>query len=1075
MKIKPKRTFITQGANSFLRKSFVFLTCFLLASTVSIYAQNKTVSGKVTDALSEPLIGVSVKIQGTTNGTITDIDGMYSLSVKQGDALEFSYVGMKTQLIKVTSQSTINVILADDARVLTETVVIGYGTSKKADLTGSIGSVNSDAIMKQPALNAVQSVQGKLSGVNIINNDAPGSVPTVIIRGLGTAQSGREPLYIVDGFPVDDIRNINSSDIVSMDILKDASSASIYGVRAANGVILVTTKRGQVGSAKIGVESYVGIKTVLNKVKMANASQYIEYFNQNQDLLKSYAKEADKKNFYNLAPAGEQANNTDWYDELLRTGVFTNNVVSLSGGSKAVDYYFSYNYYDESGILESQNFQRTTIRNSNVYKFFNDRLKFNQNLSVAFANERPKPFGAFNEAYRQSPLTPVYFPNGRWGTSSVNKTTGLAGIDGSTTDAMGKLNSIGNPMFNVANSAQKTKTVTIQGGIEGEFKLTDFLKVNSRFGATKFYYKDRQFSNLKNSWLASNPLKSAAEFETEKNKPANEGQTNWADNSLQYEDIDTYRWIWEGFATFTKDFDKHHVEAVAGLSREKTGIGSTSLMKAYDVPALSQYWNIAMASGAYPNELSQKYYTTTALASYFGRVQYNFDNKYYLSGTIRRDGSSIFKENNDYWGTFPSFGLGWTISREDFMQNIEFLNYLKLKGTWGKLGNQKIPLNINQVYSAESKLDSNYNYAYGPSQGLVYGVGYGAPVRPLSWEVTREWSVGADFSMFNDRLTGSFDYYDKLNENAILDVTPVANVWYDKNFFDHGAEISNKGIEISLSWNDKLANGLAYEISANYSYNKNLVKNVTPTYDGSIGGSLSDGQITKRLKEGQPVYAWWLWEVEGVWQSQAEIDNPDNAKYGSPKVGHLRYKDQNGDGEIDDLDKKYMGSYIPTSNYGIHLGLGYKNIDLSIDGYGVAGNKIYNGLKHGRIDGGENITYDTFKNRWTGEGSTNSHPGANRDSYSSSYFLESGAYFRINNITLGYTMNDLVFSGSKLRFYVTAQNPFLFTGYSGFSPEISGYSQDRNENPGDPKKTAGIELTAYPTTRNFIFGLNLQF
>jgi TonB-dependent SusC/RagA subfamily outer membrane receptor len=301
MKIKPKRTFITKGASSFFMKSFVFFACFLLASTVSIYAQTKTVSGLVTDAAKEPLIGVSVRVQGTTTGTVTDIDGQYSLPVKTGDVLEFSFVGMKAQLVTIGAQNTVNIVLQDDATMLTETVVIGYGTSKKADLTGSIGSVRSEDIMKQPAVNAVQSVQGKISGVNIVNNDAPGSTPTVIIRGLGTALGGRNPLYIVDGFPADDIRNISPSDIVSMDVLKDASSASIYGVRAANGVIIVTTKKGQSGSAKIGVESYVGIKTTLNKVKMANASQYIEYFNQNQDVLGKY----------NLKDAGSQAYDTD--------------------------------------------------------------------------------------------------------------------------------------------------------------------------------------------------------------------------------------------------------------------------------------------------------------------------------------------------------------------------------------------------------------------------------------------------------------------------------------------------------------------------------------------------------------------------------------------------------------------------------------------------------------------------------------------------------------------------------------------------------------------------------------------
>ncbi|MDU1903280.1 MAG: TonB-dependent receptor [Dysgonomonas sp.] len=1048
-------------------KRFFLLLFFIFSLGISHAFSQNTITGVVTDVTKEPLPGVSVAVQGSTTGTITDIDGNYSIAANRGDVLVFTYLGMRSQNITVSISNTINVVLEEDSQVLAETVVIGYGTAKKADLTGSIASISSDAIMKQPSLNAVQSVQGKVAGVNIISNDAPGSTPSVVIRGLGTALGGRNPLYIVDGFPVDDIKNINSADIVSMDILKDASSASIYGVRAANGVILITTKKGQEGKARIGVESYFGIKNILKKVKMANASQYIQYFNENQQILKDSGTDGT----YFLKDASQQAYNTDWYDELIQTGITTNNVVSLSGGGKVVDYFFSYNFYDEDGILEDQSYRRTTIRNNNVYKFFDERLKFSQNMNISFANEDIKPYGAFNEAFRQSPLVPVKTANGMYGLPFVNKDNGIVEYGDDITGNIGKLNSIGNPLFTLDNANQKRKTVTIQGGIEGEFKLTDFLKVNSRFGATKYYMKDRQFSDIKRAWLNKDPSNTETKFDEEKTK--NPSSTEYANNSLRIEDLETYRWIWEGFLTFDKKIDKHNIQAVAGMSREKTGIGDRSVLKGYDVPAKSQYWNIGMGSDAYTTEVEQYSYTPRALASYFGRVQYNFDNKYYFSGTIRRDGTSIFRETGDYWGTFPSVGIGWTISRENFMSGVTFLDYLKLKATWGKLGNQDVPLNVSQIMTSPNS--SNYNYVFGPDQTMVYGSAFGTPAIGLTWEVTREWGVGFDFAMFRDRLTGNIDYYDKTNTNTILKVNPTLNSVYEDEFYAHGAKVKNRGIELALLWSDKLANGLTYEIGANYSYNSNKVTNVVPTYDGATGGSLSDGQITKRLQEGQPIYAWWMFEADGIWQTQGEIDDPNNAKIGSPKPGHIRYKDQNGDGVIDDRDKKFFGSYLPTSNYGIHLGLGYKNFDFSLDGYGVAGNKIYNGLKHGRIDGGENISYDTYKDRWTGAGSTNSNPGPNRDSYSSSYFLESGAFFRINNITLGYTLNDLVFTGSKLRLYFTAQNPFIFTGYSGFSPEVSGYSTDPTVANGDPSRTAGIELAAYPTTRNFIFGLNLSF
>ncbi len=1051
------------------------LLLFLIfsASISNAFAQ-ATITGVVTDGQKEPLPGVSVIIKGSTTGTVTDFDGNYSIAAKSGDVLDFTYLGMKTQSIAVASQTKINVTLVDDSKVLTETVVIGYGTAKKADLTGSISSVSADAIMKQPALNAAQAIQGKMAGVSITGSDAPGSSPTVIIRGLGTALAGRDPLYIVDGFPAENIKNISPSDIVSMDVLKDASSASIYGVRAANGVIIVTTKKGQEGKTKIGVESYIGMKNVLNRVKMADASQYIQYFNENQQTLKT-ADPTHPEKYYFLADADKQAYNTDWYDEILGTGIFNNNTVSLSGGSKAVDYFFSYNFYDETGMLSGQDYQRTTIRNNNVFKFFNDRLKFKENLSISFANEGVVTYGPFDDAYRQSPLVPTRYADGTYGVPRANMQTGIVEKTSPPGVPTAELNSIGNPLFSRNKQNLTNHTLSIQGGIEGEFKITDYLTASSRFGATKYYTDNRNFVNVKEGWLFQNPNKTETDFNASKAAaPSNE---TFANNSLALTNLDTYRWTWEGFLTFNKSFDKHNVNVIAGLSREKQGIGGKTALKGYDVPAESNYWSMKHASNAYAKTIDQFSYTPRALASYFGRFQYNYDNKYYLTGTIRRDGSSTFKESKDYWGTFPSLGAGWTISKESFMESFTFLDYMKLRATWGKLGNQNVPPVVSSISTGSDVNDpKDYNYIFGPDYTYYIGAAFGSPAFPLSWEVTEEWGIGADFAFLHDRLTAGVDYYNKTNTNTILDVKPVSNSQFKGNYLAHGAEVNNKGIELNLGWKDRLANGFTYEISANYSHNTNKVVNVKPAYDGDTGGSLGNGQITKQLRENQPIYAWWMWETDGVWQNQAEINNPANAKYGSPAPGHLRYKDQNGDGVIDDKDKKYLGSYLPTVNYGIHIGLGYKQFDFSLDGYGVYGNKIYNALKGVRINGGENIAYDTYKDRWTGDGTSNTNPGANHDSNASSYYLESGSFFRINNLTLGYTLNNALFKGSNLRFYFTAQNPLIFTNYSGFSPELSGYSSDPNAaNVGSPKETAGIETAAYPTTRNFIFGLNLSF
>ncbi len=1022
------------------------------SSEITLYQAN-SISGNVSDAeTGEPLVGVNVVVEGTTTGTVTDLDGNFSLGVERtaNVSLSFSFIGYLPEVIPISDQTEVSISLVPDLLNLDEVVVVGYGTQKKADLTGAISSVVADDIMNQPASNAIQAIQGKISGVNIINNDEPGSSPTIIVRGMGTALGGRDPLYIVDGFPVDDLTNISASDIVSMDVLKDASSASIYGVRAANGVVLITTKSGKKGNTKVNVNSNFGIKQIKNKVQMADADQYIVYFNEVQDALNE-----------DWTLSTNQEYNTDWFDELTDIGTFNNQSLSLSGGSETVDYYLSFNYYGEDGILDENTYQRTTLNNNNVYKAFKDRVKIKQSLNLSVTKANPKPYSALDEAYRQSPLVPVKYENGRYGQPFVNTSTGVVGYEGKTGESIGSLNSIGNPVFTIDNTNELDKTFSVRGGLEAEIKITKFLKFNSRVGATKYRSYNRDFTDIQNAWLNADPTRTLAEFDTL--KANNEGVTTYADNSLAITEVETTRWIWENYFSFNKDFGRNHLEATLGGSKEKTGIGYTFAATGYDVPEKSQYWNVDLASDDYEKEITQTSYTPTALMSFFGRAQYNYDNKYYLTATVRRDGSSTFKENGDYWGIFPSVGLGWTLSNEKFLSGNELIDFLKLRASWGKLGNQDVPLNVSQTLSSTGS--SSYNYVFGSNQDLVYGAAFGTPAKDISWEVTEEWSAGVDFTLLDSKLSGSIDYYYKNNTNAILNVSTTLDSEYEDSYYDHGAEVHNSGIEFSFNWADKITNDLSYDIGVNYSFNKNKVVNVKSAYDGATGGSLSNGEVTKRLKEGQPIYSWWMFEMDGVFQNEDEIDN--SPTYGSPVPGYLKYKDQNDDGLIDSRDKKYFGSYIPTSNFSLHLGLDYKNFDFNIDGYGVAGNKVYNALKGVRIDGGENISYDTYKNRWTGDGSTNSDPGAARDSYASNYYLEDGSFFRINNITLGYTIKDLFNNTNSIRIYCTAQNPFIFTKYTGFSPELSS--------DGDPSGTSGIELSAYPSTRNILCGVNIQF
>ena len=1032
-------------------RKLLTLTFTYLVSLTWLYGQSKNVSGTVKDSQNMMAIpGVSVSISGQTAGAQTDGAGRFSLEAAPTDSLIFSFIGYNSRSVLIGDQTELTIFLDDQNTALEEVVVVGYGVQKKVDLTGSIGSVKSDEIAKQPAMSAMQSIQGKVSGVNITASEAPGSTPQVVIRGLGTALGGRDPLYIVDGFPMDNINSINPADIEAIDVLKDASSASIYGIRASNGVIMVTTKKGKAGSVKIGYESYAGLKNMLNRVKMADASQYVTHYNENIGGIGTGDSLATNQRY-----------NTNWFDEILKTGVVYNNSVNISGGSEIVDYFLSANNFTENGIIEGSKHVRNTIRNNNVYKFLDNKLKFTQNLNLSFNKSTPKPYSTFNDAYRQTPLAPVLFDNGRYGTSIYNNSTGVAGYETADGESTGNLNSVGNPVYAIQRQNQLQNSTRIQGGIEGEYQILDFLKINSRIGATKVFENDRTFVDVKDAWLQSNPLRTAAEFE--KLKADNPTSLSYVNNSLSYEKRENFRWLWETYLSFDKNFNGHHINAIAGFSREKFDIKNMISGLGYDVLPQEQYWNINNASLDYDKVLSQTNYTPVALASYFGRLQYNYNSKYYATATFRRDGSSVFKSTGKYFDNFPSVGLGWTISNEEFMKNNNVLDFLKLRANWGVLGNQGIPLNVSQVLSAEGS--ENYNYVFGPGQTLALGAAFGSPALHVFWEKTYETGIGLDFEMLDRRLSGSFDYYNKLNSNVIMKVQPLLNSPFANDFFDHGGKVRNSGFEVALNWQNAISEDFNYNIGVNYAYNHNELTEVKTAYDGSTGGSLSNGQITKRIESGQPLYGWWMWETDGVWQNTTEIE--ENAAYGSPRPGHLRYTDQNDDGVIDDRDKVFLGSFMPSSTYGINLGITYKAVDFSLAGFGVAGNKIYNGLKGTRVNGGENITLDTYNNRWTGEGSSNTDPGADRDSYASSYYLESGDYFRINNMTLGYTFKRLYNEKSNLRVYFTAQNPFMFTKYSGFSPEIPS--------DGNPQLTSGIELSAYPTTRNFLFGINVQF
>ena len=1033
----------------------VFLLISFLLFQIVVFAQNNiTVSGTVTDYEGQPLPGATVLTKGTSIGTQADFDGNYVLNnVPSDGVLVFSYIGFSTLEIPVNNQNSINASLFEDTQRLDEVVVVGYGEQKRSDITGAVVSIKSDEIVKQPALTAVQSIQGKIAGVNIIASDQPGSTPSVIVRGIGSAEGGRLPLYIVDGQPLQDIRSINPVDIESIEFLKGASYANIYGIRAANGVILITTKKGQKGKPVFRFDSFISFRNVLNRVELANGEEYRQYFNEESQAIGGFLLDEN------------QRYNTDWYDELLQTGVITNNNFSVSGATENIDYFFSFNYHDEEGILEGDQYNRGSIRTNNTFHLLNKKVRIRPNLNYTYTNETPKPLGAFNMANRQSPLVPVRFDNGRFGQSFVNQTTGEVTYIAGPDETVGRLNVHGNPVATVFFADEATKSNTLQGQISLEADFTNYLTGNVRFGATQFNSKRNVYSPTREIWLNADPTRTLEEFELGRSDPDGDGiiSEEFANNLFTVTDVEFFRWNLEGFLTFKKSFKNHNLTATAGLSRENFGGRERLEGQARDVFEQERLRSLGrQTSSFFEKTVDQEFNQSTNLQSYYARFNYNYAEKYFLRGVVRRDGTSSFITGDNFFDNFPAFSVGWTLSKENFLKNSKTINFLKLFGGWGQIGNGNVPINVQQIQTHPDNGDQNY--VFGPTQELVFGASFGSPVLPIQWEVTEEWETGFDFALFNNRLSGTFTYYDRNNTNAIINVQPTLSSGAGNNFLAHAGEVSNRGMEVLLNWKNSVSEDFNYSVGVNFSTNKNRVQNVIPGFDGETGGGLFNGQVTKRLTTGQPLFAWWVLEANGVWQTQEEIDN--NPSLGGAAPGHLRYVDQNDDGVIDDRDRIHSGNYLPTFNYGLNLVINYKRFDLSIDGFGVGGNKVYNGLANTRL-GGENISKEVYDNRWTGPGSTNSNPGAFRDVRSSTHWLEDGDFFRVNNITLGYSINNSKLGfANRVRLYATAQNPFMFTNYTGFTPEINGN--------GDPSGLTGVELNAYPTTRSLVLGINVE-
>ncbi|MFT3795901.1 SusC/RagA family TonB-linked outer membrane protein [Flavobacterium sp.] len=1023
-----------------------FICTFLTILSVSIAANAQEIKGNVTDQAGLPLPEVNI-LAASGKNTSTDFDGNFTIDAAVGEQLTFTMIGYETRVVNATVNMKVN--LKEAINKLNEVIVVGYGTKKLGAITGSVSLIKSEEILKTPAQSAIQSIQGKAAGINIVTNDEPGGNPSVRIRGLGTVLGARDPLYIIDGVELSAINTINPinglspNDIESMSILKDASSLAIYGQKGANGVVIITTKKGRKGGVKVSYDAYYGQKSILKKVDMADSYRFAYYNNTALGSSSYYS--------YN------QPYNTDWLEEITDTGEVTSNSVSLSGANDNANYYFGVSHYTEKGILKGTDYKRTNLLNKNEFNIAEGRLKVRNFFNLALAHKTPKPLSAFTNAYKQSPLVPVQYPNGRWGVPMINKANGLNDLSGTEYD---KYNNVGNPVAQLEYDNQRSKYVTITASVAAELKLARDLTFTSNLGAMGEWVKEFSFTPLRDIWLsqnifAGNPddITEPPHITTAADYNRTFGNKTVLNNKLEQKRGELYNWNWDNYLSYKRDFGDHSVTATVGMSR--TTVDNYEFMSAirYNVPEQKNYWYLDFSSNnepmlAQPDNLKNYHNTPLVSLAYFGRVEYDYKDKYLLTAIVRREGLSPFATGRK-WDTFPSVSVGWVVTNENFMKDISFLNNLKLRGGYGEVGNG------NGVSFNYLAFTLNKNYSYGEEPLIDTGAFVANAIDPnLTWETMKEIDLGIDFGFLQNKLTGTFDYYDRKSDDIILKLS-LPRVLSEEETYLNSGQVTNKGIEATLRWQDNINDNLSYWVGGNFSSNKNNVSRIDSRYFKNFteAGSLNNGQTVKRVFLDAPLGSFYVFEHIGY--------NAD---------GSFKYNDMiDGKAGLTDNDRINAGTYVPKYTYGINVGVNYKNIDFSVDCYGVGGNKVYNGKKAQRF-GGENVESEILDDFWTVNNTNAENPKPfNNTPLPSTYYIEDGDYLRINNITLGYTLPKMWEKLDKVRLYVTAVNPFIFTNYSGYSPEIVGGDG------ADPLRGAGIELDAYPTNRTFLVGANVNF
>jgi TonB-linked SusC/RagA family outer membrane protein len=992
-----------------MKKLILFLIsqAFLLP----LFSQ-QTITGKIEDVKSAPIAGASVQVKNTLRGTFSGVDGTFQIAASSGDTLVFSMLGMATQTIPVDGKTVINVKLLEESTELGEVVVIGYGTVRKSDLTGSVSVVKSDDLTKVTTLNPEQELQGKVTGVQVSSTSgAPGAVPSVLIRGVGTFNDS-SPIFVVDGVITDDISFLNSDDIASMSILKDASATAMYGSRGANGVILITTKTGKKGKTIFSYSGDYGVQILEKKIALLNGKEYATVVN---EITPTY-------NNVDLVP------NTDWQSLIFHPASIQSHQFSASGATENNQFYLSVGYFNQQGIVDKSSFERLTFQLNNSYSLTKN-IKVSNFMTITPFKQQNAPNVVYS-AYRARPDLLPYNPDGSYA----------------------EIFNVGNPLADLAYSNNYNKGVRGVGNLVAEATILKYFKAKTSFGLDASYNQSTSFTP---AYYVSSQQQNLL-------------------NTLNKGDSHDINWLWENTLTFDKDFGKHSLNAVAGYTMQRTTSENFSIAGKNIIRTSPDFWYFNpnyiydptngvntidnISDGVDPN---QNY----SMMSYLFRANYTYDSKYILTATFRRDGSSKFSSSNRY-GNFPSFAAGWIISRESFMENLSFLSNLKLRGSWGIIGNDKIP------YVGQYSLTLSGVTVLGNPSTANSAVTYDVSGNPnLKWESTQQADAGLEIGLFKDKISAEFDYYNRLTNDILIALaTPdyLGNGQGALEYFN-AASVRNTGFEGKITWKTKVGN-VNYSISFLGSTIKNKVLKVggSSGIDSVLyGGYLSSGIAVTQSRVGLPIGAFYGYKTAGVFQSAADLAAYPHLSTAVP--GDLRFVDVNNDGKIDGNDRTYIGSPIPKYILGFDFAADYGGFDLSFDIQGVFGNKIFNAKEVVRPD-----PYNWEKHvlgAWTGPGTSNSEPRATyggNNYLPSDKFIQDGSFGRLRNVTLGYTLPSELskkISVNKFRIYVKGTNIYTISKFTGYSPEIGSGSVI----------SSGIDNGTYPVTSVYSFGINLTF